>query len=79
MRCCVWKCLALFGIAKHSVFFFFLLIRIVVSNICWVKGRMINCFTFESHVGTFVGSSVLGTGINNDDKKEHVVLKEFTG
>lgn len=62
-----------------SFFFFFLLIRIVVSNICWVKGRMINCFTFESHVGTFVGSSVLGTGINNDDKKEHVVLKEFTG
>lgn len=56
----------------------FFLTRIVVSNICWVRGRMINCFTFESYVGTFVGSSVLGTRINNDDKIERVVLKEFT-
>lgn len=68
-----WLCLVH---QKHSIFFF--LIRIVVSNICWVKGRMINCFTFESYVGTFVGSSVLGSRINNDDKIERVVLKEFT-
>lgn len=40
-------------------------------------GQMINCFTFESCVVTFMGSSVLGTRINNDDKIEHVVLKEF--
>lgn len=61
---------------KHSIFFF--LIRIVVFNICWVRGRMINCFTFESYVGAFVESSVLGTRINNDDKIECVVLQEFT-
>lgn len=54
------------------------LIRVVVSTLCWVRGRMINDLTLESCVGTFIGSSVLGTRINSDDKTERVV-EEFAG
>lgn len=54
------------------------LIRVVVSTLGWVRGRMINDLTLESCVGTFIGSSVLGTRINSDDKTERVV-EEFAG